>query len=282
MEDQVSVVSVRESVMSVLGGVRVEGARSMATNALDDAVASGDAKVSQAFKKAARSFEAAFSSMTGKKWRVKAGKDLFSATDGKHVVDIFWDWDPMRMRADVEIEGPKGYRSRVSMTMNQLGDMGRSGRNGESSALGLIMNMASRLGEAAESIVSGIVEGCGLREASDVAVSRERVMHVLEARDVVDWSASFKVRKMQQSAADSQAKADRALAAVGVGDDVFGGTIASRKKISDIASKLALKSKYSVDRIEKALTRYDKHARQAEVWRGRIARERTGSKGAFS
>lgn len=125
----------------------MNAALNMARAALDDAVKSGDAKVAAAFKKASKSFENALLAMTGKKWRVKAGADLFSATDGKHDIDIYWDWDPMRNSATVTVEGPKGYRSTREISLGGISMMSKPGKRGEGAALGLVMDLASKISE---------------------------------------------------------------------------------------------------------------------------------------
>lgn len=132
-------------------------AKSMAFKALDDAEVEGDVKTAAAFAKSKSAFEVALLSLTGEKWRVKPGRDTLSLTspDGK-AIDIYWDWDPLFEKAKVTIEGPKRYRRVEMLSLKKLGTLSQGGV-GAKTALGILGQIVTHLGEMAEDIVKDYV-----------------------------------------------------------------------------------------------------------------------------
>ena len=139
-----------------------EGARGMASQALDKDVHDGDANVASALKKAVKNFETVLLNTTATKWKVKAGNDLFSMSSGRNNIDIYWDWDPVRGGADMFVEGPGRFTSHTFLSMRGISDMSRPGRSGEGAVLGLIMDAVAKKMESLDEMIALRTESVGM------------------------------------------------------------------------------------------------------------------------
>ena len=121
---------------------------------MNDAEDEGNKKVAEIFKKTARDWEAWLRSMTGKRWKVKAGDYTLSMTSPKgQMIDVMWDFDPMFEKVDITVEGPGGK----SKTFSKQG-MGKlaSGKRAAPMYLTWIMNTV--IGESRDAILDAVVE----------------------------------------------------------------------------------------------------------------------------
>jgi hypothetical protein len=85
-----------------------------------------EAQVAAGFKAVAAHYKDALERITGEKWKVTAGKDLFSfdSVKGRKAIDIYWEADPGSGKVVITVEGPRGSKtfSRIAPKDVRKGD----------------------------------------------------------------------------------------------------------------------------------------------------------------